>query len=175
MRRRSSGSLVLAAGILAGWAVAAGCAGGRYVDRVLYGPTGKPAVHDDPMVLPDLGPDDFSDAALAGAPSGVRTAFRQDHTAGGPVAVTSVRQHLLSDGLIVYEVTYVDDGDAHRTVYLADGTDVSTTYEPGTAVARSAPRDAVERNRREAAARWLAAAPAPTTRPTTRPATQPIE
>jgi len=163
--RRLSGSLVLAAGVLVGWA-AAGCGPSRYVNETLYGPTRMPTTHTDPLVIPDVGPADFNDVALAGAPVGVQAAFRQDHRRA---AVTSVRQQPQPTGLIVYEVTYVEDGGAGRTVYLADGTDVAGMSDLGTAMVRPAPRDAVERARREAAARAVAAAAgSPTTRPTTR-------
>lgn len=166
--RRLYGSLVLAAGFLVTWS-AAGCGPSRYVNETLYGPTRMPATHDEPLEIPDVGPEDFNGVALADAPAGVRAAFRQGHRSDGAVAVTSVNQQLQPTGLIVYDVTYVANGTPARTVYLADGTDVTTTYDTGTAWARSVPADAVDRARREAAAKAVAAAAgAPTTRPTTR-------
>jgi hypothetical protein len=108
-------SLAALAGVLL---LAGGCVGHKYVYETLYGPTGEPQKHTDPLVVPEVDPAAAGDAELAYAPAGVQANFRTEHP---DAVVTRVAATSSTDGLKVYRITYLEGGAAHQDVYGSGG------------------------------------------------------
>ena len=95
-----------------------GCVGRRYVNRTLYGPTGQPRVHTEPMEVPDVAPETANAVQIAGAPTAVQANFHQDHR---DAVVTNVEPVPAGNGLVLYRVSYIEDGAPGQAVYRAGG------------------------------------------------------
>jgi hypothetical protein len=125
LNRPVARSLSLLAALAAVLLLAGGCVGRKYVNQTLYGPTGEPQMHTDPMIVPDVPAGAYNDVAIAGAPVGVQASFRQEHP---DAVVTNISTSPGGNGLTFYRVTYLEGGTAHQDLYRAGGTPVD---EPG--------------------------------------------
>jgi hypothetical protein len=121
---RPLGLASLAGLLLAAGGASSGCVGRRYVEETLYGPGRQPQVHTEPMVVPDVRAESFSDVQMANAPLGVQAAFQRAHHGA---AVTRVDQYPAGGGYLLYRVSYLEDGVPGTDVYRPGGEPV---YEP---------------------------------------------